>query len=218
MVVNQKNKYEMKHNLALFLGKSSDDFVNWLFDYLPQLKLSNNTSNIKNSSNNEDKKQEQQHSAMINKENFLELNRLSPKLEKMDNLRNNVKEQPKVQGKRKLKSAIVSCFSEENNVNVKKIKPMNNRRTITQNSNGQKQLQSKIEIKQDLTNNHNGNADIIETNSTLNNNDFEKSEITTVLDKNEKETKFFVTLDGVKNAFKGLSISKKMIFIFYSIF
>ena len=39
MVVNQKSKFEMKHNLALFLGKIVDDFVNWLFDFLNQLKL-----------------------------------------------------------------------------------------------------------------------------------------------------------------------------------
>lgn len=37
MVVNQKSKYEMKHNLALFLGDIVDKFVNWLFDYLSQI-------------------------------------------------------------------------------------------------------------------------------------------------------------------------------------
>lgn len=212
MVVNQKNKYEMKDNLALFLGKSSDDFVNWLFDYLPQLKLADNSSvNIKNGSNKEVKMQEQQHSSMINKENCLELNKQSFKT---DNLRNNVKEQPKAQVKRKLKSAIVSCFAEENDI-TKKIKPMNNRRTITHNSNGQKtkQPQSKIKIKPELTNNHNGNTDNIETNITSKNDDFEKPEVT-VLDKNEKETKFFVTLDGVKNVFKGLLIENENDFHF----
>lgn len=34
MIVNQKSKFEMKHNLSLFLGKIVDEFVNWLFDYL----------------------------------------------------------------------------------------------------------------------------------------------------------------------------------------
>lgn len=39
MVVNQKSKFEMKHNLSLFLGKIVDDFVNWLFDFLGELKM-----------------------------------------------------------------------------------------------------------------------------------------------------------------------------------
>lgn len=48
MVVNQKSKFEMKHNLSLFLGKIVDEFVNWLFDYLAtanELKTKSTTTN-----------------------------------------------------------------------------------------------------------------------------------------------------------------------------
>lgn len=47
MVVNQKSKFEMKHNLSLFLGKIVDEFVNWLFDYLSnanELEAKNTTA------------------------------------------------------------------------------------------------------------------------------------------------------------------------------
>lgn len=55
MVINQKNKFEMKHNLSLFLGKIVDDFVNWLFDFLAQLdanKLNVSETNTSGSNNN----------------------------------------------------------------------------------------------------------------------------------------------------------------------
>lgn len=49
MVVNQKSKFEMKHNLSLFLGKIVDEFVNWLFDYLAtanELKAKSTTTTV----------------------------------------------------------------------------------------------------------------------------------------------------------------------------
>lgn len=45
MVVNQKSKFAMKHDLSLFLGKIVDEFVNWLFDFLAQLKMNVSETN-----------------------------------------------------------------------------------------------------------------------------------------------------------------------------
>lgn len=40
MVANQRSRYQMKDDLSLFLGKDTDDFVNWLHDSLKNMQLS----------------------------------------------------------------------------------------------------------------------------------------------------------------------------------
>jgi hypothetical protein len=39
LVANQKTKYQMKDDLSLFLGKETDDFVNWLHLTLKNMQL-----------------------------------------------------------------------------------------------------------------------------------------------------------------------------------
>lgn len=38
MVVNQKTKFEMKHNLSLFLSRNTEEFVDWLFELLAEAR------------------------------------------------------------------------------------------------------------------------------------------------------------------------------------
>ena len=39
MVANKKSRYQMKDDLSLFLGKDTDDFVNWLHDQLKSFQV-----------------------------------------------------------------------------------------------------------------------------------------------------------------------------------
>lgn len=211
MVINQKNKYEMKHNLALFLGKISDDFVNWLFEHLSKLKQSSSDNSI---DRNIDKKEIKNDNEDRNesKENDQKHNEKDKKKENVKNVSNKRKivtnkttttadideTSTKRLPKKKLKSAIVNLvpINEENEMNQKsRIKlrklTMSNNNIINSSSNNNTEKCPAKNMKED--------SEI--DDSILKEN--KKSIITNQENSKEIQTKFFVTLDGVKNMFKG---------------
>ena len=56
MVANQRTKYQMKDDLSLFLGKNTDEFVDWLYEVLKNIQ-SNSAISVTSSSERKGKKE-----------------------------------------------------------------------------------------------------------------------------------------------------------------
>ncbi|KAH9521351.1 hypothetical protein DERF_005016 [Dermatophagoides farinae] len=142
MVINQKNKCEMKHDLSLFLGKICDDFVNWLFEHLSKLKQSNHVlfghdssidlnideqkkkdSKSKNSNKESDKKgnKENQNESKENDHKLIEIDSKKENMKSETNKRKiankitDVDEPSKRIPNKKLKSVVVNLVNNEEN-------------------------------------------------------------------------------------------------------
>ncbi|KAF7488202.1 Zinc finger CCCH domain-containing protein 14 [Sarcoptes scabiei] len=191
MVVNNKNKYEMKHNLALFLGKISDDFVNWLFEYLFELK-SNDKSKTNFPENEDENPPEKQLNEIVQ-----EKDSNSQKLSHSSDNRNNRFEERSDKASKKRKSTeIVSENSREN----------------------KKRLISVIEKEKSDHSDQNHLRDIANEQSADTNNEnqidkdskkiLNRSQRIVKLDSKKDlnpqhcETKFYVTLEGVDDLYK----------------
>ncbi|XP_046919390.2 nuclear polyadenosine RNA-binding 2 isoform X1 [Dermatophagoides farinae] len=229
MVINQKNKYEMKHNLALFLGKISDDFVNWLFEHLSKLKQSNHDSSIdlnidkQKKRDSKSKNSNKELGKKGNKEDKNESKENDHKSSEMDSKKANVKsetnkrkiankidadEASKRIPKKKLKSAVVNLVNnEENQENDEnenqKSRPALRKRAVSNNiikSNSEKYPPNNKE-QRSISEDEIDDSILKENKKSIS----YETVVTkpTLIDNNkEMQTKFFVTLDGVKNMFK----------------
>ncbi|KAH9422308.1 hypothetical protein DERP_002605 [Dermatophagoides pteronyssinus] len=207
MVINQKNKYEMKHNLALFLGKISDDFVNWLFEHLSRLKqqqqqqLTNDDSGvdirkkIKNHQKKEDKlkktveHQQQQKDNHKKKETISNKRKITAKSTTTEESSSSSKQQRLP--KKKLKSAVQNADNLEKPLASKNVLEKCPSTIAKANDDKIDQVLNEKSIE--------SNADVVVKNPTTT---IMTTTKTTASIENKIQTKFFVTLDGVKNMFK----------------
>mgnify|MGYP000238693228 CR=1 FL=1 len=261
MVINQKNKYEMKHNLALFLGKISDDFVNWLFEHLSRLKqqqqqqLTSDDSGVDIVQNLEKKSEKKDKKSSTKKEDKLKKT-IEHQQQQKDKKKETISNKRKITAKsttteessssskqqrlpkKKLKSAVVNLDAEnrhddggdeENNENDDhhRIQSQNRKRTMSNDNdllndgkqeNDDKPLVSKNVLEKcpstiakanddkiDQVLNEKSietNADVVVKNPTTTMMTTTKTTASIENSNNKIQTKFFVTLDGVKNMFK----------------
>lgn len=140
MIANRKEKSQMKEDLLLFLGKSTNRFVEWLFEIFERLQSAGASSLSDSSSSQQGRKKEQ--SSLAKKENVKDLEtekRLTKKERENDNKRTELKEA----GKRKEKEK--SGEKERREARVVKSKPSFHHR-VTSRSPSQGKIHSKKKI------------------------------------------------------------------------
>lgn len=203
MVVNQKSKFAMKHDLSLFLGKIVDEFVNWLFDFLAQLKM--NVSET-NDEENENKQENIAKLPELKEECLPETKSDAENKESINNpiiVTENESQPKKTITKRKLKSAISITSNNELNERVGREKVENDKTRKRSNVDDESSYAVKrhMAIKDETIKNKELHSSKNE-NEMINSIPHMEREVIDTVKENETKTKFLVTLNGVKDMFK----------------